>query len=236
MTLLKSTLALTIALITTSAAVAQNGNAVAQVPINNWSYQRHASTAEEGFLRGSASVIQATGQKNYLDSLAYVNFHEGNRRRIENGSLWVRKYLENKELNRQYREKYAPVPPTKEQWDRITQASLPPRLTAEQFDPATGALVWPHILRGDQYKVLRDRINDLVSSRTPDNSGDGSLAQRELAQLIDGMLLLLKDNVHNVTTSQYGAAKTFLLSLDYEAQMPMTNPVVANLQTPAQVN
>lgn len=226
MTMLKSTLALTFAVLTTSVALAQSGgDPVAQVPINNWSYQRHASTAGEGYLRGSAAVIQAAGQQTYLNSLAYVNFHEGNRRRIENGSLYVRRYLENKELIRQYREKYAPVPPTKEQWARITEASLPPRLTAEQFDSATGNLVWPHILRDAQYTAYRERIDQMMATRTPDNSGDGSQSQRQLTQLIDGMLLLLKDNVKNVSTSQYGSAKTFLLSLDYEIMMPLTTQV-----------
>jgi hypothetical protein len=94
---------------------------------------------------------------------------------------------------------------------------LPDRLTAENFDASTGALVWPHILRGEEYAAFRNRINDLMANRTPDNSGDGSPAQRELAQLIDGMIMLLKSNGDTVSTSQYGAAKSFLLSLDYEA-------------------
>lgn len=201
-------------------AQAQDG--ALAVPINNWSYYRHASTFEEGFLRGSAAVITAAGQKNYLDSVAYVNQQEAVRRRIENGGLYVRTYLENKELNRQYRERYKPVPPTKEQWDRITAAALPDRLSSEQFDPTTGQVVWPHILRMEEYTVLRERIDALMAVRTPDNSGDGSPVQRELAQLIDGMKHLLKANIDKVSASQYAAAKWFLISLDYEAQQPLT--------------
>lgn len=215
------------------ASVAMAQNAVT-TPINNWSYHRHSSTATEGYLRGHATVVQAAGQATYLNSVAAVNFQEANRRRIENHNLYVRKYFENKEINRQYREKYAAVPPTKEQWARITAAALPDRLTAEQFDPQTGALVWPHILRTDEYRAFRDRIDTLLANRSPENSGDGSPAQRELAELIDGMKMLLKSNIDTVSVSQYGAAKWFLMSLDYEMKMPMTGiPVAAK---PANVN
>lgn len=212
----------TIALLVTSVA---GSFAVAQTavttPINNWSYQRHSSTATEGFLRGTATVIQAAGQKNYLDSIASVNHQEALRRRIENSNLYVKTYFENKEINRQYREKYASAPPSAERWARITAASLPDRLTESQYDPTTGKLVWPHILRDEEYTAFRDRINELFASRSPNNCGDGSPSQREIANLIDGMKMLLKSNIDTVSLSQYGNAKMFLMSLDYEAQLPL---------------
>ncbi|MFK7738421.1 MAG: hypothetical protein AB8B50_20520 [Pirellulaceae bacterium] len=207
-------------------AIATAQNAVT-VPINNWSYQRHSSTATEGYLRGSAAVIQAAGQKNYLDSVAAVNHQEATKRRIENSSRYVKTYFENKEINRQYREKYAPVPPSKERWARILESSLPERLTAEQFDHASGKLVWPHILRTDEYAVFRNRIDDLVASRTPDNSGNGSPAQRELKELIDGLRVLLRSNSDDYTTSQFASATWFLRSLDYEAKLPLTGHAAA---------
>lgn len=230
MNISRITILSSIALVAVS-SIASAQNAVT-VPINNWSYQRHASTATEGYLRGSAAVVQAVGQRNYLNSVAAVNHQVALQKRIENSGLYVKTYFENKEINRAYREKYAPVPPTKEQWQRITQASLPDRLTAEQFDPATGQLVWPHILRTDQYKAFRDRIDTLISSRTPENSGDGSPSQIELNELIDGMKMVLKSNIDNVSASQYAGAKWFLLSLDYEAQLPLNGKVV-NATKPA---
>lgn len=208
----------------TGATTAHAQQGVIAPPISNWSYQRHSSTATEGYLRGQASVIQAVGQAVYLDSIAAVNYQEAARRHIENHNLYVKNYLENRELNHQFREKYAAVPPTKEQWARITEASLPDRLTPEQYDPSTGRLVWPHILRGEEYAAFRERIDELIATRTPDNSGNGSPSQRELSALVDGMKLLLKNNIDNVSASQYGAAKWFLLSLDYEAELSMQTP------------
>lgn len=223
-------MAATLVFSASSVALAQN---VHTTPISNWSYQHHSSTATEGFLRGRAAVVQAAGQTNYLNSIAAVNLQEANKRAIENRGLYVRTYFENKEINRQYREKYASTPVTAEQWARIVEASVPKRLTAEQFDPATGALVWPHILRTDAYKAIRERIDELVATRSPDNSGDGSPSQRELASLVNAMKLLLKGNIDTVTGSQYGTAKRFLQSLDYEAQLSKTNTSVAAASAPA---
>lgn len=210
---------LTLAFVMTASSYVAAQQGVAITPINNWSYQRHSSTFEEGYLRGRAAVAQAVGQANYLNSVASVNFQEANRRRIENHNLYVRKYFENKEINRAYREKYAAVPPTKEQWARITAAMLPDRLTEQQYNKSSGTIVWPHILRMEQYTAFRNRIDELVADLTPDNSGDGSPAQRELAELIDAMKMLLKANIKTVTPSQYGAAKSFLVSLDYELKI-----------------
>ncbi len=218
-------LGLVLAATAASQALAQ---ADAQPPvINNWSYLGHSSTFEEGYLRGTANVIQSAGQANYLNSVAAVNLQEANRRRIENQNMYVRKVLENRELNAQYRARYASVAPSKEEWQRVTEAALPDRLTAEQYDPATGRLVWPHILRSDEYKAFRERIDQLFASRTPDNSGNGSPSQRELAALIDGMKMLLRSNIDSVSSSQYATTKWFLLSLDYEAELPLQSIPVA---------
>jgi hypothetical protein len=216
-------------------ANAQNG--VLTPPINNWSYQNHASTAAEGFLQGQAAVVTSVGQANYLNSVAAVNFQEAVRRNIENHGLYVRTRIENKELNRQYRERYAAPQMTQERWQRIIAASLPDRLTADQFDSATGRLIWPHILRGDEYKAFRDPIDELLSSRTPETSGDGSPNQRELDQLVKGMMALLKSNIDTVSASQYGAAKWFLMSIAYEAKQAMSHdPQAANAQPIAAAN
>lgn len=220
--------ALAIVSLAASSALAQQA---VTTPINNWNYQHHASTATEGFLRGAASVIQAQGQKNLLDSMATVNYQEARRRAIENNKLYVRTFIENKDAIREYRERYAPVPPTKEEWEQVIKASLPDRLTTKQFDAHTGKIVWPHVLRMQQYAAVRNRIDTLLAQRTPENSGDGSPSQRELSTLIDGMTMLLKSNVKNLSVSQYGNAKMFLRSLAYE----MTFPIDKIAAAPAKV-
>lgn len=187
-------------------------------PINNWSYQRHASTAAEGFLNGQANVIQSVGQANYFNSLAAVNYQEARSKAIDNHKKYVTTYYETRLYNKEMRDRYAKKPPTKEEWERITAAALPDPLTTQQYDRAAGRIVWPHILRVSEYDAFRNRIDELVFARSPENDGDGSPFQREMASLIDAMKMLLKTNIHSVTETQYADAKAFLRSLDYEAK------------------
>ena len=201
-------------------------------PIVNWSYVGHSSSAPEGYLRGAAAAIQSVGQANYLNSIAAVNLQEATRQAIENQNTYIRYTLENRELVQQHRERYRPRAPTKEEWQRVTEAALPDRLTPDQLDPVTGKLVWPHILRTEEYQAFRERVDVLFANRTPDNSGDGSPSQRELASLIDAMKMLLKSNIKTVTLSQYSSAKWFLKSLDYEAQLPLEKlPAISDVST-----
>lgn len=201
---------------------------LAMQPIMNWNYQHHSSTVDEGFMRGAASVVQATGQANYSNSLAAVNFAEAYRRQIENSRLYVQVYLERREMVRAYLNKYGNHPPTKEQLERVAQSGLPDRLSADEYDPVTGKLVWPHILRDAAYAPFRDKVDQLMTVRTPENSGDGSPWQREMAQLVDSLKRTLKQNIDSVTPQQYARAKWFLLSLDYEARQVAGTPLPAN--------
>lgn len=225
-----------LALAAASTASAQN-NGVALAPISNWNYQHHASTFEEGYMQGAASVLQATGQANYANSLAAVNFQEAYRRQLENSRLYVQVFLERREMVRQYLDRYGEHPPSKEQLERLAKAALPDRLTTDEYDMSTGKLVWPHILRDDSYKAFRKKIDELMASRTPENSGDGSPWQRELHQMIDGMKRTLKENIDIVTSQQYARAKWFLVSLDYEGTLPLTQdkgqPAAQPLAAPA---
>ena len=223
-----------------SSASAQN-NGVALAPITNWSYGHYASTYEEGVMQGAASVLQASGQANYANSLAAVNFQEAYRRQLENSRLYVQVFLERREMVRQYLDRYGDHPPTKEQLERIAKNALPDRLTADEYDQSTGKLVWPHILRDEAYAPFRKKIDELMASRTPENSGDGSPWQRELHQHIDGMKRLLKQNIDTVTSQQYARSKWFLVSLDYEGTLPLSQakaqlPVAAEPPAPVKAD
>ena len=83
----------------------------------------------------------------------------------------------------------------------------------------------------DAYKPLRERIDVLVANRTPEDSGDGSPSQREIASLVDAMKILLRENMDTLSSSQYGNSKWFLVCLDYEMKhtvdAPVSNPVAA---------
>ncbi len=218
-----------------------HAQAPAMAPVSNWSYYNHASTAAEGYLRGQAAAVQAVGQANYLNSLAAVNYADAYRRQIENNHLYVKTYIANREEVFKYRERYARPALTKEQWQEFSKNALPDRLTPEQY--SNGKLVWPHILRMDAYTPIRERIDVLVAQRTPEDSGDGSPTQREIESLVDTMIMLLRQNIHTLSSSQFGDSKWFLTCLNYEMKHHLvrtpaltgtTPPLPANEPTASQ--
>ncbi len=225
----KRTLSLFAGLVASVAGVGQAQLPIT-APVNNWTYYDHASTVEEGVLRGVAAAVQANGQANYANSLAAVNYAEAYRRQLENSRLYVQTAIENRERIISFRERYAPTPLSREIWEQLSKNGLPDRLTKEQYD--NGRVTWPHILRMDQYTPLRERIDALVAIRSADNSGDGSPTQREIHSLIGAMKLLLKDNIDSITASQYGHSKWFLTCLDYEMKHRV-EPEVASVASPS---
>ncbi len=203
--------------------LASSASAQVQVPIVDWTYYSHSSTFEEGLLRGQAAAIQAVGQANYAHSLAAVNYADAQRRQIENARLYVKNTIESREQIREHRMKYARPFMSKEALEEYVRKSLPDRLTKEQY--SNNKLTWPHILRTEPYKAVRDRIDALVAVRTPENSGDGSPSQREIHSLVDTAKKLLAENIDGMSSSQFGDALWFLNSLDWEMKHPMRNDI-----------
>lgn len=206
-------------------------------PINNWTYQNHASTIGEGYLNGQARMIQAAGQTNYLNSIAAVNYQEARSKWIDNNKKLVTTYYETRIYNKEIKDRYARRTPTREQWDKIISSALPEALTNNQYDRTSGKLTWPHILRTAEYDAFRNRIDELILARSAENDGDGSPFQREVSSLIDAMKMLLRSNMYSVTDNQYADARAYLTSLDYEVkQNRNTVPVTTDPATTAPIN
>lgn len=200
-------------------------------PASNWSYVNHSSTPAEGFLRGSASVINAAGQFNYYTSLAEVNRGEAIRRAIENEKLYVKTYFEIKEMRAQYYEKYGPKPISREIQRLANEAALPRDLTDDQYDRSSGTLFWPHILRQVEYEAMRKQVNDLFAARSMENSGDGSANEKAISQHLDAILRLMIHNQKSMTPQQFSNASAFLKSVRWEAKQESSRILAAPVST-----
>jgi hypothetical protein len=217
--------------------VGAQGPAIAY-PITNWSYQRHSSTATEGALQGQAAVLSSAGQTIYLDSLAAINYAEAFKRAIENSVAVTQAYYDRREIREEYMKKYGPKPFVGEARRKAVEYYQPKRLSASEFDMRTGRILWPHVLRQDQFAAIVTQIDDTFATRTPDNSGDGSPTHRTLLQLCNALNGILRENIAVVTADQYIHTKEFIRSVELEARTPVSvdlpaNPNNANAQEQA---
>lgn len=207
-------------LLVTGQTAFSQGPAIAY-PSSNWSYVDHSSTFAEGAARGQAAVLTAVGDLTYMDSLAAVNYQEAYKRAIENSVAITKAYFEKREIREEFMRKYGPKPFVGEARKRAIEAYMPRRLSASEYNPATGAIAWPHILRQDRYLPLKEQIDSVFAERSVENSGNGSVTHRKISQLCDMLGMLLRENISTVTPDQYIAAKEFLRSVELEARTAM---------------
>jgi hypothetical protein len=185
-------------------------------------WQRHASTFEEGFLRGWADVGRAIGELNYNSSLAMINREEAIRRRINNRKQFVQTYFDVKNIN--YQERFGKNQenrPTQEDLARYSESKLPERLASSDYQPVLGRVNWPHVLRDDVFAEERAAIDRAVAARTIDNSGVGSETCKVIQYYTKQMEAKLRSQVDQLSGSESIAARKFLRGLHYEAQMPL---------------
>lgn len=193
------------------------GPAIAQ-PIANWSYTGHSSTLVEGSLRGQAAVISSVGQTVYLDSLAAVNYVEAYKRAIENSVALTKAYYERREIREEFMQKYGPKPFVGEARKKFIEYYQPKRLSAQEFDQEHRRLIWPHILRQQQFAPVKEQVDQVFSSRGPTNSGDGSTTHREVLQLCNALQGLLRENIGSMTADQYISGLEYVRSVELEAR------------------
>jgi hypothetical protein len=191
--------------------------------------QHHASTFEEGYLRGWADLTRASGEYNYNTSLASINREEANRRRIENSVLYTQAYFDKQRINRQARAEKRGQRVTLEQVIHFNKSRLPGRLTDHEFHAATGRLAWPAILRAEPFAAEREAINQTIAARTVDNSGVGSESHREITRLTAELEGKIRGMGKQLSSAERIAARKFLARVAYEARYPVVVVDVASL-------
>ena len=190
-------------------------------------YPYQASTPGESFARGMADVIRARGEFNLLTSEAAINWQEARARAIVNAQDYTDAYFKMRKANRDYRRAERGPRPTQEEIERFASAGKPLPLSPSELDELTGRVKWPILLSANHFSSLRAEMEDLLDqwavSRSlgqPDRFGaEQHLAVRSLS---DRMEEILQQDVRNLPTQDYAAAKRFLRSLEYQVIQPQT--------------
>src|SRR6476620_162246 len=122
-----------------------------------------ASTAAEGAMNGAANVIQAQGQKNVSDSQARINNEDAYSKAIDNSTKSVNAFWQQKDIyNARQQQEFAEIQKQCQFYlDRHGLTSLTP----EEFDRATGIVIWPRVLEQKQYDQYRTVLDKLMKQR-----------------------------------------------------------------------
>ena len=181
-------------------------------------HHSHSSTISEGYLRGTASVINSLGLYNYNTSVALINLQEARRRYVENKAIKAQTYFAMRRANREARKEERGNPPTKEDLARYSKLRAPKRLNSHQYQAATGQLLWPALLENEYFAEERSQIDSLMKKRTQVGLESSNGEPSQLKYLAVTMKRKLKSLIGDISPSEYMTAKKILTSLQYEAQ------------------
>jgi len=183
----------------------------------------HASTFEEGVLRGYADLVRSRGAYNLATSLAYIKNEEARRLAIQNKLQATETYFELRRINRQAREEAKGPPPSAEDIARYARERAPEPLHAGDFDAVTGRLDWPFALTTGTFTQERAAIDALVARR----AAEGEEIDVELRRHIENLQAKLKSQIRTFSTRQYLDAKNFLASLKQTDTLPTSTARLA---------
>jgi hypothetical protein len=187
----------------------------------DYGYGYHASTFEEGVLRGRAALAQGLGQANYYHSLAAINYQDAYSRAIKNRQQAVDAYFYAQQANRAARQAQQSPRLTPEQYVALARAEAPERLSEQEYNRSFGRLDWPAAFNAYEFNDERDELDRAFAARSPNDAGPASEFYASVRQLTSKLDAKLKTQIDVLDSAQYMAAKKFLLSLNYEAQQPL---------------
>ncbi|MCU0959939.1 MAG: hypothetical protein MUF48_07515 [Pirellulaceae bacterium] len=177
-----------------------------------------AATAAESGMMGMASVINAAGQANLMNSAAAVNIEAARSQYIDNRLKGTKTYFEMRRHNREYRDATRRPRPTSEQLFRLAKDSTPRQLAADQLDPVSGQIAWPKALMLDEFATYRSELEGLFAERA---NASGRLTLPQMNQVRDTtqqMRELLRAKISDMPPQVFSQSNAFLRQLEHAAQ------------------
>lgn len=175
----------------------------------------HASTEAEGVQRGFADVVRSAGAANLMNSAAARNWESARKQYIENRLQATETFFEMRQVNAEARAAKRPRPLSTEQYVRLARLQAPSRLSVSQFDPTSGTIGWPGLLRGDQFKAERETIEKLFKERATGVDSNAS----EIDAAIQALSDKLRPLAQTTSANDFIQARRFVESLANEARL-----------------
>ena len=94
-----------------------------------------------------------------------------------------------------------------------TSESASSRVTAVAFDRETGEIAWPTVLQAEPFDAGRRQLEDLAAAPLPAGSDAAADRASEIHEQVEIMKAQLKEQIKEMSPSDYVAAKKFLDTL-----------------------
>jgi hypothetical protein len=182
-----------------------------------WGYPSYASTAGEGYAMGMAAVVYSAGAANLMNSAAAINVEQARSAYLDNQIKFTETYYAKKRMHQSYVDSTRNLGQSSQRLATLAKTAPPAPLSDAELDPVSGQIVWPSVLRGDDYGPLRSKLDELFVERA-EAGGNISLQQAdEIADSSDALAAELKKRLKQYPSGDYMRAKRFVERLSHEA-------------------
>lgn len=178
-----------------------------------------AATVGQSYAQGMGDVMRSKGIYNLTTSEAAINMTEARKRDIENRQQWTDAYFDIRAANRKHREAERGPRPSMEKLVRYAQAGTPKRLSPGELDSVSGRIFWPRLLMTDAFADSREQLEPMFQEWARQGAANSEELAR-IQQATGQMTAELKAQIQTASSTDYLAARRFLESLAYEAQLP----------------
>lgn len=185
-------------------------------PVGPTTWYHHASTLQEGWLRGQADAMRAAGAMNVMNQQARILGAEAARLEVENREIRAESFWH---LREEYRTRAAAERgprPSVEDLSRLAADDRPDALADDALDEATGTVSWPSLLKSEAFAPHRAQMDAALAECAQGTADADTVAGA--VQAADAMLAELKSRVRELPAQDYMAARRFLESLSFEIQ------------------
>lgn len=184
-----------------------------------WPYGGYyASTAGEGAAMGMAAMVASSGMATLMTSKAAVNAQEAGSIYIDNTVKATQAYIDRQRMLSSYQASLRKPPASAEQLYRMAQMGLPKALTIDQFDPVTGDIHWPVVLRDEPFTTYRETTQKFFHDAVHHPQTFSYSSYNQLRQSSDECLADMKSRIKSYRPNDYIQAKKLVESLAFAAQ------------------
>jgi hypothetical protein len=178
------------------------------------------TTIAGSYLTGAGTYLQGAGQYNLMTAEAARQAEAARAEAMQNQMTYMNDYFLAREANRDYRRQLAGPPVTQQEAYEINMQRLPKRLSLDEFDPVTGKINWPDVLKRSEFNEDRAKLDELFAKRTHADSGVGSENYHGIQMVTQDMLARLHDDIKDLSPATYLLALKYIDGLQFEARFP----------------
>jgi hypothetical protein len=214
---------------------------VAPYPVEFGFSQDHSSTAAEGFLRGKAAVIQSLGNFQLSKSQADILREQARWLDRENDLKQSEALVAQKKIWSDARTQAEAVKKLRLAEGRQALAERKAtvlrqkyHLTANQLDPATGAIVWPAFMQTEQFQEMRAELEQLVREHVQFANTQATSAD-DISHVVELWSQALNRGRASLPREEYLVAQKFLSGIKYTTAALERDAAIAGSVAPQAV-